>query len=395
MKTAETKQWDHAYIEHTYARYDLVVEQGRGAVCRDPRGKEYVDFSSGIGVNTLGFCDPGWVAAVTAQLGRVQHISNLYYTRPGAELARLLCENSGLQKVFFANSGAEANEGAIKAARKYSRDKYGPGRHQILTLQNSFHGRTLATLSATGQAGFHQHFDPFPEGFAYVPAGEFAALQAAITPQTCAIMVELIQGEGGVVPLESDYILRLAELCAQRDILLLVDEVQTGMGRTGTLFCYQNYGIAPDIVTAAKGLGGGLPIGAVLFGSKAAGVLKPGDHGSTFGGNPVACAGGCEVVRRLTQTDLLLQVVQKGEAIRRALLTLPQVGQVAGRGLMLGIETPGLDARQVASACLKEGLIVLTAKTKVRFLPPLTITYEEIDRGMAAFTQALKKAAGQ
>ncbi len=386
--TTVQEQYDN-YVEHTYARYDLLVAEGIGATCHDPQGREYVDFSSGIGVNALGFCDPGWVAAVASQLGRVQHISNLYYTQPGAELARLLCENSGMQKVFFANSGAEANEGAIKAARKYSRDKYGPGRHRILTLQNSFHGRTLATLSATGQDGFHRHFDPFVEGFGYLPAGDTAALEAAMTPDVCAIFIELIQGEGGVVPLDEDYVTHLARLCAQRDILLVADEVQTGIGRTGAFFCYQSYGISPDIVTAAKGLGGGLPIGAVLFGAKTAGTLGPGDHGSTFGGNPVVCAGACEVVRRLTQTGLMEQVVLKGDILRQGLAKLPQVGQVTGKGLMLGVEVPGLDARKVAAACLEEGLIVLTAKAKVRFLPPLTITDEEINRGLAAFARAL------
>lgn len=379
---------DQQYVCHSYGRFPVAVKNGKNAVCHDFDGKRYIDFTSGIGVNSLGFCDSGWIKAVTEQLGRLQHISNLYYTEPCGQLAKMLCERTGLKKVFFANGGAEANEGAIKAARKYSFDRYGKGRDKILTLVNSFHGRTVTTLSATGQDVFHNYFFPFTEGFEHIPAGDFEALKSH-SEGACALMVELIQGEGGVIPVEPEYVKKAAEFCRENDILLIVDEVQTGIGRTGSLFCFEQYGIEPDIVTAAKGIGGGLPLAAVLFGKKTENVFNPGDHATTFGGNPAICAGGVEIVNRLDK-DFLNEVKKKGDYIRERVIKMPHVTGTSGMGLMIGIALEeGYKPADVVKSGISEGVLLLTAKTKVRLLPPLTITYEEIDEGLAALERAL------
>ncbi len=375
-----------ASIAATYARFPLAIDHGQGAVCYGIDGKRYIDFTAGIGVNSLGFCDAGWLQAVTAQLGKLQHCSNLYYTQPCIELAEALCARSGMQKVFFCNSGTEANEGAIKAARKYAAQSTTPGRHEIVTLENSFHGRTLAALAATGQPALQAHFAPMPAGFVYTKANDIASLQQAVSEKTCAIMLELIQGEGGVLPLQQEFVAQAAALCARHDLLLIIDEVQTGMGRTGSLFLYEQYGIRPDIVTLAKGLGSGLPIGAILFGEKTAGVLAKGDHGSTFGGNPVACAGALEVVSRLDDA-FLAEVARKGAWLAEELAKLPFVCEVRGRGLMLGLTLQGITAAELAGKALGEGLLLLTAKDKTRLLPPLNITDDELREGLATLAR--------
>lgn len=384
------KEKDSQFIAHTYGRFALAATKGKHASCTDENGKCYIDFSSGIGVNSLGFCNDQWSEAISAQAGILQHISNLYYTRPMADLAQALCGRTFAERVFFCNSGAEANEGMIKTARKYSSDHYGPGRHVIIALENSFHGRTIATLSATGQDVFHQHFGPFVEGFRFVRAGDLAGLQKAVAPgDVCGIMMELIQGEGGVVPLEKSFVQEAAALCAQKDILLMVDEVQTGIGRTGTFLCAEQFDITPDLTSLAKGLGGGLPIGAVLFGKKCQDTLGPGDHATTFGGNPVCCAGGLAVLSQINDS-LLAGVKEKGDYITKKVLSMPHVKSIEGLGLMLGITLDGLDSKQIASACLEQGLIILTAKAKLRMLPPLTITYEEIDEGLNHLNEVLQ-----
>lgn len=382
---------DKEYVANTYGRFPVAIVSGKNATCYDADGKEYIDFTSGIGVNSLGFCDDGWIKATTAQLSKLQHISNLYYTEPCGELAEILCKRTGLKKVFFANGGAEANEGAIKCARKYSFDKYGPGRSKILTLKNSFHGRTVTTLSATGQDVFHNYFFPFTEGFEFIEAGDIEALKAK-SAGVCALMIELIQGEGGVLPVDPKFVEEAAKFCREKDILLIVDEVQTGIGRTGSLFCFMQYGIEPDIVTAAKGIGGGLPLAAVLFGEKTESVLKPGDHATTFGGNPVACAGAVEILNRL-DGEFLSKVAEKGEYFREKILKMPHVSGVAGMGLMIGIElADGIKAADVVKKGIEKGVLLLTAKSKVRLLPPLTATYAEIDKGLAALEEALAES---
>ena len=390
MNTQAIIARDDANVLHTYGRSPIALVEGRGMYARDAEGREYLDFTSGIGVNALGFCHPAWVQAVSAQAARLQHTSNLYYTEPCGALAEELCRRTGLDAVFFGNSGAEANEGAIKAARKYSVDTYGPGRSRVLTLVNSFHGRTLATLTATGQEVFHRDFGPFPEQFAYVPAGDFGALEAAAGPDTCALMLELVQGEGGVVALEKAYVEQVAAFCKARDILLLVDEVQTGVGRTGTFLACEQYGLQPDIVTLAKGLGGGLPIGAVLMTRKVAQHMGPGSHGSTFGGNPVACAGALAVLGELTD-DRLAKDNALAAALRAGLQTLPHVQAVTGLGLMVGVAfADGVSAAAVRTACERQGLLVLTAKTRLRLLPPLILTQEDVDKALAILRSVLE-----
>lgn len=384
----ECKELDGTYFAHTYARFDLQAVRGRGAVCTDSCGREYIDFTSGIGVNSLGWCDRDWAAAVGRQAATLQHMSNLYYTEPMAKLGQMLCRRTGMEKVFLCNSGAEANEGMIKTARKYSFDHYGKGRHTILALQNGFHGRTVTTLSATGQDVFHRYFDPFTEGFRFIKAGDIAALLQAADETVCAILVELVQGEGGVVSLDTAYVSKIARICAEKDILFMVDEVQTGMGRTGKLLCCEHYGIHPDLVSLAKGLGGGLPIGAVLIGRKCAETLSPGDHGTTFGGNPVVCAGANVVLEKLTD-DLLNEVAEKGAYIAEKVKKMPHVKSVGGKGLMLGIALDGGGSKQLAAQCLNHGLLILTAKEKLRMLPPLTISYSEIDRGLKRLNEVL------
>lgn len=375
-----TKELDNQYVAHAYGRFDVALTKGQGSTLYDENGKKYIDFGSGIGVTAFGINDPVWTKAVEEQLHRVQHTSNLYYTAPCAKLAQLLCEKSGMKKVFFGNSGAEANEGAIKFARKYSFDKYGAGRSTIITLVNSFHGRTITTLAATGQDSFHTVFDPFTPGFKYCPANDIEALQAAATDDVCAVLFECVQGEGGVNNLSPTFVSAIAKLAKEKDILIAVDEVQTGNGRTGTYFAYQQYGITPDIVTTAKGLGGGLPIGAVLFGEKLQNTMTPGSHGSTFGGNPVVAAGACSIVERIDD-DFLSEVQRKSEKIRTALAKVKGVQSISGMGLMLGIETDK-PAGEVAKACLANGLLILTAKTKLRLLPALNISNAELNEGL-------------
>ena len=375
-----TKELDNQYVAHAYGRFDVALTKGQGSTLYDENGKKYIDFGSGIGVTAFGINDPVWTKAVEEQLHRVQHTSNLYYTAPCAKLAQLLCEKSGMKKVFFGNSGAEANEGAIKFARKYSFDKYGAGRSTIITLVNSFHGRTITTLAATGQDSFHTVYDPFTPGFKYCPANDVEALQAAATDDVCAVLFECVQGEGGVNNLSPTFVNAIAKLAKEKDILIAVDEVQTGNGRTGTYFAYQQYGITPDIVTTAKGLGGGLPIGTVLFGEKLQDTMTPGSHGSTFGGNPVVAAGACSIVERIDD-DFLSEVQRKSEKIRTALAKVKGVQSISGMGLMLGIETDK-PAGEVAKACLANGLLILTAKTKLRLLPALNISDAELDEGL-------------
>ncbi|WP_337928018.1 aspartate aminotransferase family protein [Anaerotignum lactatifermentans] len=387
MDFQTAKQYDDEYIIHSYGRFPVLLTKGKGATVQDDTGKTYIDFTSGIGVNALGFCDDNWVQAVSAQLQSLQHTSNLYYTEPCIQAAKLLCEKSGMKKVFFGNSGAEANEGVIKAARKYSFLKYGASRNKIIALQNSFHGRTMAALSATGQDAYHNFFFPFVDGFSFAKANDFADILSKMTDDVCAVMLETVQGEGGVVPLDKEYVQAVAKACKEKDILLIVDEVQTGMGRTGSLFSYQQFGIQPDLVSCAKGLGGGLPIGAVLFGEKTETVFVPGDHGSTFGGNPVVCAGAVHILN--TMDEAFLQDVQKkGAYLKEKIEKMPHVENVAGLGMMLGIQLD-VEAKPVINALLEAGLLVLSAKTKIRLLPPLTISQEELDKGLTILEQTL------
>ncbi len=384
-----TKEKDKKYIANTYSRFDVALASGKGSTLIDENGKEYIDFGSGIGVTAFGICDEEWKAAVNEQLDRLQHVSNLYFTAPCAELAKLLCEKTGMSKVFFGNSGAEANEGAIKFARKYSSDKYGDGRSTIITLVNSFHGRTIATLSATGQEVFHKDFGPFVDGFKYCEANNCEQLAEMATPDVCAIMFECVQGEGGVLNLSPEFISEIEKIAAEKDILMICDEVQTGNGRTGRYFAYENFGIKPDIVTTAKGLGGGLPIGAVLFNEKFENVVTPSSHGSTFGGNPIAAAGAVSIVKRIDD-NLLAEVRKKSEYIKNYLTGVKGVKGISGMGLMLGVETEK-PAAEIAKACLENGLLVLTAKTKVRLLPALNITYGELDKGLEILKEAIEK----
>lgn len=386
MSFEEIKQKDQTYIAGTYSRFPALLDKGEGATLYGEDGKKYVDFGSGIAVNSFGACDEAWKQAVIGQLNKLQHASNLYYTRPQAELAAMLCSRTGARKVFFSNSGAEANECAIKAARKYSFDRYGEGRYHIVTLKNSFHGRTMATLSATGQEAMHRYFMPFLEGFSYAEPTA-AGVTACCTQKTCAVLMELVQGEGGVRLLDKAEVQAIETFCKQRDILLMIDEVQTGNGRTGTLYAYEQFGIRPDVVTTAKGLAGGLPLGATLFFEKTEHTLGAGDHGSTFGGNPVACAGACSILSRIDK-DLLLEVQGKSAYLFTHLSRLPHVLSVTGLGLMIGLETEK-PARAVAEACLEKGLIVLTAKNKVRLLPPLCIRKDEMDFALKILNEVL------
>ena len=343
---------DNTYVAHTYGRFPVAIKQGSGAVCTDSSGKQYLDFTAGIGVNSLGFCSPQWVEAVSKQAATLNHTSNLYYTEPGIVLAQKLCEKSGMKRVFFSNSGAEANEGAIKAARKYSFDAYGEGRYEIISLHNSFHGRTITTLAATGQAVFHTKFNPFTEGFVFAEANNIESVKALVSEKTCAVMLECIQGEGGVVPLEKEFVQAVAALCQEKDLLLIIDEVQTGLGRTGSFFSYQQFGVQPDIVSAAKGLGGGLPIGAVLFGEKTMDTMDAGTHGSTFGANPIVCAGANVVVDSLDD-DFLSGVKEKSAFIFEKVAKFPHVQSVTGLGLMIGVSfDDGITGKQVVDKCL-------------------------------------------
>lgn len=384
-----TKEKDNEFVSHAYGRFDVALSSGKGSTVWDENGKEYIDFGSGIGVTAFGIADEEWKSAVEAQLDKIQHASNLYYTKPCADLAMLLCEKTGMKKVFFTNSGAEANEGMIKFARKYSFDKYGEGRKTIITLVNSFHGRTITTLSATGQDGFHTVFGPFTPGFKYCPANNIKALNDMITDDVCAIMFECVQGEGGVLNLNEEFVHEIAKIGAEKDILVAVDEVQTGNGRTGKYFAYMNYGITPDIVSTAKGLAGGLPMGAVLFGEKLKDTVTPGSHGSTFGGNPIAAAGAISIVERIDD-KFLNEVAAKGDYIRDYLGKIKGVKSISGMGLMLGIETEK-PAKEIAAECLERGLLVLTAKTKIRLLPALNISKNELDKGLNILKEVIEK----
>ena len=384
-----TQQLDHTYIANTYARYPVTIVRGKGSLVWDENGKEYIDLATGIAVNSFGVSDPAWVRAVTEQLCTVQHTSNLYFTAPDAHLAQLLCEKTGMKKVFFSNSGAEANECAIKAARKYAAEHKGPEYHTIITLKNSFHGRTIATLAATGQDRFHEHFGPFPAGFRYTPANDIPALEAILsTGKVCGLLMEMVQGEGGVIPLDPAFVKKAEELCRANDILLMVDEVQTGNGRTGTLYAYEQFGIHPDVVTTAKGLAGGLPMGACLLGERCEHVLGKGDHGSTFGGNPICAAAALNVISRLNE-DVFAGVKECAAYIRKELTGAPGVKSITGLGLMIGILPENKTAAEVASACLQDGLMVLTAHEKVRLLPPLNISYEDLAAGLAILKKHL------
>lgn len=383
----------NAAVIGSYGRLNLALESGSGAAGVDADGKQYIDFGSGIGTNSLGYADSAWADAVSEQAHKVQHISNYYYNSTAAQFATKLTQMTDTDKLFFGNSGAEANECAIKIARKRSFDKYGDrNRTTIITLVNSFHGRTVTTLSATGQEHFHNYFFPFTPGFKYVEANNIPALREAIDDTVCAIMFEFIQGEGGVIPLEQDFVNEIFALAKQHDLATISDEVQTGVGRTGKLLAAEHFGVKPDIVTLAKGLGGGLPIGVCLTRGEYASVLTPGTHGSTFGGNPVVCAGGLTVLNRLSDEAFLQEVAAKADYFRQSLAALPRVKNVSGIGLMLGAELDGVAAADVLQAALEKGLLVLTAKTKVRFLPPLTITYEQIDAGMAILREILENA---
>lgn len=390
MNSIEIKEKDSLLIAGTYKRSNLCLKKGKGATVQSFEDKEYIDFTSGIGVNSLGFSHLGWVEAITNQAAMLQHTSNLYYTQPGVQLGEILIEKSNMKKVFFCNSGAEANECAIKTVRKYSNEKYGNERNQIITLKNSFHGRTLATITATGQEDYHKYFHPFVEGFVYVELNNIQDLEEKICEKTCAIMIELIQGEGGVNNLKKEYVDNIAKKCKEKDILLIVDEVQTGIGRTGTMFAFQQYGILPDIVTLAKGLGGGLPIGCVLFNEKTEKVLNYGDHGTTFGGNPVVCAGSIYILN-LMDEEMLSEISYKGEYIRQELLKIKNVEYTSGLGLMIGVKLKDINPTLLSESCLEEGLIILTAKDKIRLLPPLNITMEEVEKGLDILKKVLKE----
>lgn len=385
----DTKALDNEYVAHAYGRFDVSLDKGKGSTIYDENGKEYIDFGSGIGVTAFGIADEVWKDAVKDQLDKLQHVSNLYYTSPCAKLAKLLCDKSGMKKVFFSNSGAEANEGAIKFARKYSFDKYGEGRKTIITLLDSFHGRTITTLAATGQDVFHTTFGPFTEGFKYCKANDIDALNDMISDDVCAIMFECVQGEGGVNNLEYDFVKAIEKIAKEKDILIIVDEVQTGNGRTGKYFAYENFDIIPDIVSTAKGLGGGLPMGAILFGEKLKDTVTPSSHGSTFGGNPICAAGACSVVERIDD-NFLAEVRAKSEYIKEFLSNINGVDNISGMGLMLGF-TAG-NAGETAKKCLENGLLVLTAHhNKIRLLPALNISKEELDKGLNILKEVIEK----
>jgi acetylornithine/N-succinyldiaminopimelate aminotransferase len=374
----------------TYGRSPVVLCSGSGATCQDAEGKSYIDFGSGIGTVSLGYGDAAWADAVCEQVRKIQHTSNLFYHQPQAELAEKLCSMTGYTKVFFGNSGAEANECAIKIARKYSFDKYGKGRHTILTLVNSFHGRTIGTLSATGQDVFHNYFFPFVDGFRYVNANDIEDLHDKLDDTVCAIMVEYVQGEGGVRSLDDAFVQEIRSICDKNDILMIADEVQTGIGRTGRLLAGEHYGCKADLTTLAKGLGGGLPIGVCLASEKCADVLTKGTHGTTFGGNPVVCAGAVQVLRIMEQPETMKAITEKSSYLRKRLSALDEVAEVTGKGLMVGIALKTKKAPDVLQACLERGLLVLTAKDRVRLLPPLTISMEELKTGTEILCKVLE-----
>ena len=380
---------DKQFVSPTYGRFPVELVSGKGCLRTSSDGKQYIDLTSGIGVTGFGIGDEQWMAAVTAQLGQLQHSSNLYYTGPCARLAQLLCQKTGMAKVFFSNSGAESNECAIKYARKYSQEKKGAAYSTIITLKNSFHGRTLTTLEATGQDHFHQYFQPLTPGFLHIAAGDLEGLKKMVeeTP-TAGILLECVQGEGGVLPLSHEFVTGVAKLCSEKDIPLMIDEVQTGNGRTGKLYAYMHYGIQPDIVSTAKGLGGGLPIGATMVSEKLQAVLQPGDHGSTYGGNPVCCAGALSILERLDD-ELFAQVEEKSAYIFKELTGAEGIESVTGMGLMIGIKTVK-NAKDVVNVCIQQGVLCLTAKDKVRLLPALNIPMEQLEKAVAVIKEVCK-----
>ena len=375
----------------TYGRFPVVLEEGKDNTCCDENGKSYIDFGSGIGTSSLGYCNDAWTEAVCTQAKKLQHTSNLYYTKVQADCAEAICKATGYSKLFYCNSGAESNECAIKLARKYSFDKYGKGRHTIITLVNSFHGRTMCTLSATGQDVFHNYFFPFVEGFRYAEANNIDDLKSKIDDTVCAVMMEYVQGEGGVNALSQEFVDAVYEICGEKDILVIADEVQTGVGRTGTLLAGEQFGHKADVTTLAKGIAGGLPMGACLANEKCAEVLDKGSHGSTFGGNPVCCAAAMAVLETVTAEGFLSEVKAKAEYIREKLSAIKGVKSVSGLGLMIGVELEEKAALDVVNAALEKGLLVLTAKTKVRLLPPLNITYDEIDKGLEILQSVIEE----
>lgn len=391
MTFEEIKALDEQYVMRSYGRFQVAIDHGKGATVWAVDGKEYIDFSAGIGVCSLGYGDPGWVEAVSTQAAKLGHISNLFYTEPYAKVAQKLCVRTGMSNVMFGNSGAEANEAMIKLARKYSFDRYGKGRGTVITLRNSFHGRTITTLAATGQDKFHNYFFPFTEGFRYADANDLDSVEAVAGHDVCAVMMELVQGEGGVLPLDLEFVQKVAELCAKRDWLLLVDEVQSGMGRTGSLFAFQQYHIQPDVVSFAKGIAGGLPFGGIMANEKCREVFSPGTHGTTFGGNPVAAAAACHVLDRMDDA-FLAQVKEKGAYLRQAIeaMELSCLGKTRGLGMMIGIDVVGEQTNsQLAAKLIESGLLILTAGPGLRLLPPLTITQEEMDKGLSIMKAAL------
>ena len=385
-----TKEKDLKYIMHTYGRYDVALKSGKGVTAFDEDGKRYIDVSSGIGVNSLGYCDDGWVKAITDQASAIQHMSNYFYSKQASDLAERLCTLTGLAKVCFGNSGAEANECAIKIARKYSFDKYGAERNEIITLKNSFHGRTVTTLAATGQDVFHNFFFPFTKGFKYAEPNDLDDVKNHIDEKTCAIMLEVVQGEGGVNILDKDFVQSVAKICTDNDILLIIDEVQTGVGRTGKLFAHEHYDVKPDLMTVAKGLGGGLPIGVCLCGEKLKDVMSPSTHGTTFGANPVVCAGANYVLDTIANEEFLNEVEEKGAFLEEKLLELEEVKSVHRLGLMVGIEIDG-DAHDIAAKCIQNGLLIITAKDLLRMLPPLIITKDELREAVNILEKTLKE----
>ncbi len=392
MTYQELKQEEQQYVMNTYGRFSIALDHGEGSKLWDVEGKRYIDLTSGIGVCSVGYNNQALIDAITVQAHKLMHVSNLFTTAPMVQTAKTLVKATGMGKVFFSNSGAESNEGAIKLARKYSFDKYGRGRSKIITLWNSFHGRTVTTLNATGQDKFHNYFFPFTEGFDYAEAGNFEDVKAKADDSTCAIMMELIQGEGGVLPLDPAFVKAVEAFCRERDLLLIIDEVQTGIGRTGSLFCFQQYGIQPDVVTTAKGIAGGLPMGAVIAAKTCCDVLTPGTHATTFGGTPACCAAANAVLGLVNQPEFLAEVGKKGEYLKNGILALDsdKVQGVRGKGLMLGVIVDADARAELVAKCMEKGLLVLTAGTQaIRLLPPLTITYEEMDEALEIFREVL------